>query len=375
MKICIITNSHQSKDVRLYYKIAHSLAKIAQVYLLCPSGVQQSIHNPYQIVVEGESSWANLRHLYKAALKLKPDMVVCVEPLTLVIGWLLKKRLRCTLMVDIHEYFADAFAEHYRFPISLFMRELYRVAEQLLTSLTDAAIGVSAEVLAQALPHHYHKPALALPNYPVRHVWDYDCEIPSELEVVCNTSFDLIYIGGLTSGRGIYQILHMTAILRKKYPRIKLLLVGKFHNVEDQKLFHAKINSLNLHSHIYYQEWVPAEKVGLLLKRCKVGLWIFDPRNRRMKRALPLKVLEYFAAGLPVLSTKSSNMRELIDKNKVGYLCDYNPSSMAKEAQKLLELPKDEYQAMQSRALELIDLRYNWEAIEPSLLSLVQSFM
>lgn len=375
MKICILTNAHPSKDVRLYYKIAHTLAKIAQVYLLCPSGIQQKSVNPYQIVVRGENSWSTLRHLYDAALKIKPEMVICVEPLTVAVGILLKKRLKCALLVDIHEFYSQAFGERFHFPFSYIMRAMYRLGENYLNSFTDAAIGVSAEVLATALPFKYGKPTLVLPNYPVRSVWDYDCDVPAELEVICNTSFDLIYIGGLTRGRGIFHILQMVALLRKRYPSLKVLIVGRFHSPEDESEFNAKVISLNLQSIIYYQEWIPAEKIGILLKRCRVGLWTFDPRNRRMKRALPLKVLEYLAAGLPVLSSKSTLMRELIEKNKVGIVCDYNPSSMAKAARKLLELPEAEYQAMQERALQLIDSRYNWEILEDSLVELIQAYI
>lgn len=375
MKICILTNAHHSKDVRLYYKISRTLAKIAQVYLLCPAGIQQKSVNPYQIVVKGENSWSTLKHLYNAALKIKPDMVICVEPLTVAVGILLKKRLKCALLVDVHEFYAQAFGERFRFPLSFIMRGMYRLGENYLNSFTDAALGVSSEVLAAALPFKYGKPTLVLPNYPVRNVWDYNSDIPAELQVICNTSFDLIYIGGLTRGRGIFHILQMAALLRKRYPSLKILLVGRFESPEAESEFNAKVIALNLQSLIYYQEWIPAENIGILLKRCKVGLWTYDPRNRRMKRALPLKVLEYLAAGLPVLSTKSTLMKELVEKNRVGILCDYNPSSMAKAARKLLEMPAEEYEAMQERALHLIDSRYNWEILEDSLVELIQAYI
>ncbi len=375
MKICILTNAHKSKDVRLYYKLGRSLAKVSQVYLLCPYGIQQQSTNPYQIVVEGENSWSTLRHLYNAALRIKPDMVICVEPLTVLVGILLKKRLKCALLVDVHEFYAEAFGERFSFPFSLIMKGLYRLGENYLNSFTDAAIGVSAEVLAAALPSRYRKPTLVLPNYPVRSVWDYDCDVPADLEVICDTNFDLIYIGGLTRGRGLFHILQMTALLRKHYPSLKVLLVGRFQNPADESEFNAKVTSLNLQGIIYYQEWIPAEKIGLLLKRCKVGLWTFDPRRKRMRRALPLKVLEYLAAGLPVLSTKSTLMKELIEKNEVGAVCEYNPTSMAKAARKLLELPEAEYAAMQERALQLIDSRYNWEAQEDTLIELIHAFI
>ena len=51
MKICIVSNSHHTTDVRLYYKMGLSLKKLGKVYLICTSGVRNSTINPYQLVV------------------------------------------------------------------------------------------------------------------------------------------------------------------------------------------------------------------------------------------------------------------------------------------------------------------------------------
>lgn len=370
MKICIVTNSHHSTDVRLYYKIALSLAKLGQVYLLCASGVRQHSVNPYQIVVDSDSPWAALRQLYNQACHLRPDLVICVEPLTMLVGMHLRRRLGCKVIFDIHEFFADAFAERFSPPFSWLMKLVYLMGERWLSSRADACIGVSDKILDQAVPKSKRRLAIAIPNYPVKHVWDYNCETPLELSLLCETDFDLIYIGGLTRDRGILRLLQAVSLLRKDIPRLNVLILGKFHDPGVEKEFNDTVNDLNLTGVIYYQSWIPAEKIGLLLKRSRVGLWTFNPASRRMKRAVPLKVLEYFAAGLPVVSTKSPLMRDLVETNRIGELCEYNSQSIAAAALKILKLPHDEYEKMQARAIDLIESRFNWEAVEPRLLDL-----
>ena len=103
-----------------------------------------------------------------------------------------------------------------------------------------------------------------------------------------------------------------------------------------------------------------------------MGLWLFNPQNRRLRRALPLKVLEYFAAGLPVVSINTPLMRGLIESNRLGACCEYQSDSIAEAIAGLLRLGKDEYSQVSQRCVELIDRKYNWEAVEPRLLDLMR---
>lgn len=372
MKICIISNSHHTNDVRLYYKIARSLAKTANVYLICADGVRQESVNPKQIVVDSESGRKALRPLYSRAKRLKPDLVICVEPLTLLVGIYLQKRIGCKVIVDLHEFFADAFAERFSISTRWLMKLFYLVAQRWLLGKIDGAIAVNEQILDQALPARLKAKSIVIPNYPVKNVWDSHRETPVEISMLTELNFDMVYIGGLTHSRGVFKILKAASRLRTKIPRLKILIIGKFHNAEVEKEFTNIVDRYNLSGTIYYQRWIAADKIGLLLKRCRVGLWIFDPRNRRMRRALPLKILEYYAAGLPVVSTKTPLMKALVAKNEVGELCEYTSRNIADAMHKVLSLPKDEYSAMSQRAIDLVNTRYNWEILEPKLLKYIE---
>ncbi len=122
---------------------------------------------------------------------------------------------------------------------------------------------------------------------------------------------------------------------------------------------------------IYYQSWIPAEKIGLLLKRCRFGLWFFNPKNRRLRLSTPLKVLEYLSAGLPVITIKTPLMKALIEKNGVGICSAYQSNALADACAKMLKLSDDEYNAMSKKCLELSENKYNWETMEPELFTVI----
>jgi glycosyltransferase involved in cell wall biosynthesis len=372
MKICIVTNSHHTTDVRMYYKIARSLAKLGEVYLISTSGVRNEAENPYQLIADAESSWFALFLLYQKAKKIKPDIVICVEPLTLFIGFALRRRFKTKVVFDVHEFFADAFAEKTKPPFSWYLKGMYLLFERWLQHRTDATIGVGDEILDQLVKGKKRSEAVTIPNYPVKNVWDYTCDMPRDLSHLCEMEFDLVYAGGLTRDRGVFKMLKAAYLLKQEFPHLRVLVVGKFFDPALEKEFLDRINALNLTAIVYYQKWLPAEKIGLLLKRSKVGLWLFNPQNTRMRKAVPLKVLEYFAAGLPVVSINTPLMNDLIEKNKVGFCCEYHSEAICKTVGTLLRLNAEDYDKMSKHAEELIEKKYNWEAVEPKLLDLMR---
>ena len=371
MKICIVSNTHSTSDVRLYYKLAISLAKQHEVYLITSNGTVNRAINPYQMVVDASSRWFAIWQLGKKVVEIKPDIIICVEPLTLLIAWVLKNKLHLKVIFDVHEFFAIAFSERFprflRFPTYL----LYQVSLKQLLKIADVVFTVNSEMEKQMLSGNKRIISLVLPNYPVKNVWDYECNIPGSLEQLCQMNFDFIYIGGLTEDRGIFKILKTVSVLKQEFPLLKVLILGKFFKKEVENKFHQRINDYNLNAIIYYQSWIPAEKIGLLLKRCKFGLWVFNPKNKRLQLSTPLKVLEYLAAGLPVVTIKTPIMKELIEKNGLGICSAYQSKALADACAKLLNLKKNEYQTISKKCIELTENKFNWEALEPELFKLI----
>lgn len=371
MKICIVSNSHSTNDVRLYYKLARSLAKSHEVWLITSNGVVNKTQNPYQIVVDTDSRWWAIWQIQAKVRKIKPDLLICVEPLTLLIGKFLKNRLNLKVIFDIHEFYAEAFSERFPLLLRYLAKHCYHLLLRSLQRSADGVFAVNQEILNQTIGGNAGSRALVLPNYPVKNVWDYECNIPGSLAQLCDMHFDLIYIGGLTVNRGVLKILKMASILKLEFPALKILILGKFFSPLVEKEFTASIDSYNLNAVIYYQEWIPAEKIGLLLKRSRFGLWFFNPKIDRLRLSTPLKVLEYLAAGLPIITVKTEIMKALVEYNHLGICTGYQSKKLAEATAKMLRLSEAEYENMSARCLKLTASKFNWEAMEPQLFAAI----
>ncbi|MDY0150704.1 MAG: glycosyltransferase [Candidatus Cloacimonas sp.] len=371
MKICIVSNSHATNDVRLYYKLARSLAKKHEVWLITSNGVENKTQNPYQMVVNTDSHWWAIWQILAKVKRIKPDLLICVEPLTLLIGKFLKKPLKLKVIFDIHEFYADAFSERVPLLLRYLAKQCYLNLLKRLQRGADGVFAVNQEILNQTIGSNADSWALVLPNYPVKNVWDYECNIPGALAQLCDMHFDLIYIGGLTVNRGVLKILKMATLLKLEFPALKILILGKFFDPQVEKEFTDSINSYNLNAVIYYQEWIPAEKIGLLLKRSRFGLWFFNPKIDRLRLSTPLKVLEYLAAGLPVITVKTELMKALVEYNHLGVCSGYQSNKLAEATAKMLRLSDAEYENMSARCLKLTESKFNWEAMEPQLFAAI----
>lgn len=375
MKICILSNAHSASDVRLYYKLGISLAKQHQVWLITATGLPNDFQNPYQIVVEPDAPRPALKHILQEALKIKPDLVICVEPLTLLIGRILKRKIKCRVIFDVHEFYPDAFAERFFFPIRPLAKLAYLVGLKYLQTIADGLLSVNQEILNQLLGKDQAQRGTVLPNYPVKDVWDYACDTPGALAQICEMHFDLIYTGGLTAQRGIFKLMKVATLLKEEFPQLKILILGRFFDPKVENEFNRSINDYNLNRVIYYQQWIPSEKIGLLLKRSRYGLWLFNPRSRRFRLSIPLKVLEYLSAGLPVITIKTPQMKALIEHHKLGVLTSYHARSIAATISKMLHLSDAEYREMSQRCLDLSATRFNWETLEPRLFTALDRAM
>ena len=157
MKICIISNSHLTGDVRLYHKLAKSLAQKAETYVLSGKGMINKELNPYQIIVDADSPNKILPSLYRECMRIKPDIVIPVEPLTVPVALLLRRRLGCRVIWDIHEFFAYAHGERYHFLLRPFVRFAYlrfRACAGSVDFITAVNLSILQQLLRQDILKH-----------------------------------------------------------------------------------------------------------------------------------------------------------------------------------------------------------------------------
>lgn len=406
--ICIISNSHSTNDARLYYKIAKSLCQIANVYVLAARGVGSMMDSyfedrtaveqdsgtvkPTRIIVSGLTSFLRLFGLYRQAKKLKPDLVICIEPLTMPVGLRLRKKLGCKLCYDVHEYYTAAHGEKYSFPFNYLVGGLYYLFEHSMQEEMDLTITVNQDIYnlfnlksleeikkekseAKSIigkylsaPSHL---GIVCPNYPSAAVWKDDLDSCRISGLLPGITFDAVYLGGLTEERGILKLLQAVNILRKKFPTFRALFVGPFFSEAFKSKFFNYLMTNNLNPNIYWRDSIPHDKVCAILKQAKIGLSVLHPGYKRYKKALPLKLLEYLAVGLPVVANDFPQIREIVVKHELGYCVPFHTADIVQAVEQLLMLSHTDREAISQRCRNTIQNKFMWTQVEASLLETV----
>jgi glycosyltransferase involved in cell wall biosynthesis len=149
-----------------------------------------------------------------------------------------------------------------------------------------------------------------------------------------------------------------------------------------QMVFCGNGSSLNYYSklaghedHIFFPGWVNAPQIAALMELSNAGL---APYAAQTKMSLPNKPFEYFAGGLPVISSIQGELKEVIRQHQCGFT--YEPDSLeeficiVKTLQGDVTLRK----TMGQRAQKLLQEQYSIEKIvlrlNDHLLSVVGQF-
>lgn len=171
--------------------------------------------------------------------------------------------------------------------------------------------------------------------------------------------FDIVYAGLLAPNRGIISLITSIAICKKKNVTVRLLLVGPFYDVGFEKEVKDTIAHFQLEQAITLLPAILYSEVPLYLQQSKIGActWLLTDKNRQ---AIPIKLFEYMAYGLPVIFSHQCYASTYVAENNCG--CLVNPSAPDDIAKTILQLLKDpeKYRTYSENAKLAIVSKYNW---------------
>lgn len=159
-------------------------------------------------------------------------------------------------------------------------------------------------------------------------------KIPRSRFGLKNDEFIVIYVGSLTQVQNLSTVIEAAKTL-KKYPKIKFLMVGEG---EDKENLLSQARKLHL-GNVQFIGEQPTEKIIEMINAADIGLISLSTNKFFSDNALPTKTSEYLSSGKPIIACAGKNLKELIEKNRVGVVVPPGDAKML--AEKISELYKN----------------------------------
>ena len=364
-KVTHLTSAHDRYDTRIFLKMCSSLATHVkyEVSLVVADGKGDESKNNVNIIDVGAKSggrWSRMtktvKRVYEKAIELDADIYHLHDPELMPVGLKLKKRGK-KVIFDAHEDLPkQLLGKPYLNPLAkMVLSKAFEIYEQFVCPKFDAVITATPVIRDKFLKINLN--TLDVNNFPI-------------LEELANTSNwsqkqnEVVYVGSIAKIRGIEEVVQALAYTNE----IRLNLAGKFseksveENVKNDAAW-SKVNELG---------FLNRQQVGDVLAKSKVGLVTLHPVINYID-ALPVKMFEYMAAGIPVIASNFPLWREIVEGNQCGVCVDpLDPKAIGEAIQYLIDHPEQAEQ-MGENGRKAVEEKYNWTIEEQKLLALYEA--
>ena len=366
MKICHLTSVHSQTDTRIFIKECRSLVEAGfKVHFIVP-GALTSMVNGVQIHGVPKEAGNRLKRMtktvnrvYKKGLEIDADVYHFHDPELIPVGLKLKKRGK-KVIYDVHEDVPRQILTKKWLPKNThtLISQAVEKYENRAAKKFDAIITATPFIRERFLKIGCN--AHDVNNYPLlKELKIEDVGWSEKEDSVC-------YVGGIAFIRGIKEMVQALEMTNDT----TLLLGGQFSVASEKEIV------TNL------EGWKKVSELGFLnrdgvkdtYRKSKAGLVTLQPTINYID-ALPVKMFEYMAAGIPVIASNFPLWQGIIEKSKSGVCVDpLNPEKIAEAINWIIENPEKAEQ-MGRNGRKAVETEYNWEQESKKLVQIYKNLM
>ena len=294
---------------------------------------------------------------YKDAFELHKknhfDVIHCHDLDTLSIGIKLKKKFGLPLIYDAHEIWGYMVAKD----LPEFWAKYYLQMEKKWLKDVDYIVTVN-EPLKDYFRSISNKPITIIMNCKELHDTKY--------EKTKNDRFTLLYLGLLSKGRFIFELLDVVKDIHDIY-----CIIGGKGKPEYFKAIKDKCSILD---NIDFIGTIPMDKVLPMTKKSDLIVCLFDPNSKNNQVGLPNKVFEAIVSGRPIICTKGIYSGNFVEKEKCGLAVDYNKQSVRETIIELRDNPKL-CERLGKNGIKVAEEKYNWKKQAEKLIKIYKELI
>lgn len=264
-----------------------------------------------------------------------PSVVYVADLPTLPIGFILKDRIKCKLIVDCHEWWKEqSVLWEPKNKLKINVIDKY---EKMLYPLCDLRITVG-ELLADEMAKYYNcsfktiYSCLTDKNIKSM-VYDGRQEFWCRIFEIPKTSKIAVFQGSLTTLRNLDNLAKSSKYLENDN---YIVIIGDGPYMKE---FRNVVNREGNSQRVLYTGWVPQEELLKYTLNAHVGILPYVSLNNYYSLSLPNKFLEYYTANLPIICDNSlKEVSKIIIKNNIGISVDCSsPKELGEAINNILE--------------------------------------
>lgn len=359
LNVAVLTSAHPRGDIRVFVKQCCSLAAAGfKVTLVVADGLGDDTRDGVRIrdVGRAKSRLARMSgavwRVYRMARALRADVYHFHDPELIPVGLLLRLG-GARVIYDVHE---DVPRQILSKPwIRPWLRRLlsrgFEWLEDWAAARFSAVVAATPTIRDRFLRRNPR--TVDVNNFPILEELMPAADWSGKDDAVC-------YLGGITRVRGILE-----ALSAVEQADTRLLLAGAFNEASLEAEAHAHPGW----QHTEYLGVVDRAGVAATLARAKVGLVTLHPIPNYLD-ALPIKLFEYMAAGIPAIASDFPLWRQIVEDADCGLCVD--PLDVNATAQAIQTLLGDDEHARRlgENGRRAVEARYQWAREAEKLVAL-----
>jgi len=365
IKITHLTSAHPRYDTRIFIKECCSLAKVDEyrVSLIVADSLGDEEKQGVRIYDVGKLKgrfkrmFKTTQKIFEKATALNSDIYHLHDPELIPVGLKLKK-LGKKVIFDIHEDVSKQIkAKSYlNFVVKQLLSFLYNFYEMRACRKFDVLI--TATPIIENRFKKVHENVEAILNYPI-------------IEELSNTSVwetrknRICHIGSLAKARGVVEL-----VKSLEYAKVPLDLCGDFR----PKALEDELRLLSSWEYVDFHGFISRDEVKKILSEVKVGLVTLHPTDSYLE-AIPVKMFEYMAAGIPVIASNFKIYHELLKGYDCAVFVDPLNSKEIAEAINYVLTEDDKACKMGRIGREAVLEKFNWQVEEQKLMFLYKELL